>query len=46
VYAELPGAQHAFDVFRSMRFASVVDGAVAFLDWAVERQGGGDSFAG
>jgi acetyl esterase/lipase len=45
VYAELPGAQHAFDVFRSVRFDAVVDGAVAFLDWAVERQGGGDSFA-
>jgi len=31
VYAELRGAQHAFDVFRSPRFESVVDAVTAFL---------------
>ena len=30
VYAELPGAQHGFDVFRSRRFDSVVDAIEAF----------------
>jgi acetyl esterase/lipase len=30
VYAELPGAQHGFDLFRSRRFASVVDAIEAF----------------
>ncbi len=32
VYVELPGAQHAFDLFVSLRFAAVVDGAETFLD--------------
>jgi acetyl esterase/lipase len=32
VYAELPGAQHAFDLFHSIRFDTVVDGVVEFLD--------------
>jgi hypothetical protein len=27
----LPGAQHSFDLFRSLRFDHVVDGIVAFL---------------
>jgi acetyl esterase/lipase len=31
VYAELPGAQHSFDLFRSPRFESVVDAVEAFL---------------
>jgi acetyl esterase/lipase len=31
VYAELPGAQHGFDRFRSLRFEAVVDGVAAFL---------------
>ena len=30
VYAELPGAQHGFDIFRSRRFDSVVDAIAAF----------------
>ncbi|WP_433497337.1 alpha/beta hydrolase [Sphaerimonospora sp. CA-214678] len=30
VYAELPGAQHAFDLFHSLRFESVVDAIEAF----------------
>jgi acetyl esterase/lipase len=31
VYAELPGGQHGFDRFRSLRFDAVVDGVEAFL---------------
>lgn len=40
VYAELPGGQHAFDLFHSLRFESVVDGAEAFAAWvrATHRQ--------
>ncbi|HEY4349347.1 MAG TPA: alpha/beta hydrolase, partial [Gaiellaceae bacterium] len=30
VYAELPGGQHTFDLFDSLRFASVVNGIEAF----------------
>jgi acetyl esterase/lipase len=30
VYTELPGGQHTFDLFESLRFASVVDGIEAF----------------
>ncbi len=30
VYAELPGGQHSFDLFESLRFASVIDGIEAF----------------
>jgi hypothetical protein len=33
VYAELPGAQHAFDLFHSLRFEAVVDAAEAFTAW-------------
>jgi hypothetical protein len=29
-YAELPGGQHTFDLFESLRFASVIDGIEAF----------------
>lgn len=32
-YAELPGAQHAFDILHSLRCASAVDGVAAFLEW-------------
>jgi acetyl esterase/lipase len=32
VYAELRGAQHGFDLFRSPRFEAVVDGIEVFLD--------------
>jgi len=30
VYAELPGAQHSFDLLTSIRFEAVIDGIVAF----------------
>jgi acetyl esterase/lipase len=33
VYAELPGAQHAYDVFSSVRCAHVVRGVDRFLHW-------------
>jgi acetyl esterase/lipase len=33
VYAELPGAQHGFDRFRSLRYEAVVDGIEAFAGW-------------
>jgi len=33
VYAELPGAQHTFDLFHSLRFAAVVDAIEAFASW-------------
>jgi acetyl esterase/lipase len=33
VYAELPGAQHAFDVFPSIRSAHVVRGIDRYLNW-------------
>ncbi len=32
VYAELPGGQHSFDLFRSPRYAAVVDGIEEFTD--------------
>ncbi|OZM74569.1 alpha/beta hydrolase [Amycolatopsis antarctica] len=32
-YAEISGAQHAFDVFPSIRSAHVVRGVARFLDW-------------
>lgn len=35
VYAELPGAQHAFDLFHSIRFEQVIDGIEAFLAWVI-----------
>jgi len=36
-YAELGGAQHAFDVFPSIRSAHVVRGVERFLDWTFTR---------
>lgn len=33
VYAELPGAQHSFDLFHSIRFEAVVDAVEAFAAW-------------
>lgn len=39
-YAELKGAQHAFDIFPSIRSAAVVQGVADFLDWARARQCG------
>ncbi|MFE7359085.1 alpha/beta hydrolase, partial [Streptomyces sp. NPDC057543] len=38
VYAELPGAQHSFDVFHSPRFEAVVDGVEAFAAWVLATQ--------
>jgi dipeptidyl aminopeptidase/acylaminoacyl peptidase len=38
VYTELPGAQHAFDLFHSLRFEAVVDAIEAFAAW-VRSQG-------
>ena len=37
VYAELSGAQHGFDLFRSWRFSAVVDGVDAFCTAALGR---------
>lgn len=37
VYAELPGAQHGFDFFYSIRFEAVVDGIEAFAEWVRAR---------
>ena len=36
VYAELPGAQHGFDLFHSVRFDAVVDAIVTFAGWVVQ----------
>ncbi|MET8405325.1 alpha/beta hydrolase [Streptomyces sp900116325] len=35
VYAELPGAQHAFDLYHSARFEAVVDCVEAFAAWVL-----------
>jgi hypothetical protein len=32
VYVEVPGAQHAFEVFNSVRCREVIGGIVQFLD--------------
>ena len=48
VYAELRGAQHAFDIFLSPRTAPVIEGVERFL-WAVHRDwaaGHGDAGEG
>jgi acetyl esterase/lipase len=36
-YAEIGGAQHAFDIFPSIRSAHVVRGVERFLDWVYSR---------
>jgi acetyl esterase/lipase len=41
LYAELPGAQHAFEVFRSLRTAHVVDAIARFLAVMYAERGGG-----
>ncbi|WP_083502327.1 alpha/beta hydrolase [Sphaerimonospora mesophila] len=41
VYAELPGAQHAFDLFHSLRFESVVDAIEDFAAGVGGRAGRG-----
>jgi acetyl esterase/lipase len=38
VYAELPGAQHAFDLFGSFRFEQVVDAIEGFTAWVRSRE--------
>ncbi len=38
VYAELPGAQHAFEIFASLRAAFVLHGVERFLAWALSRE--------
>jgi acetyl esterase/lipase len=38
VYAELPGAQHGFDRFHSLRFDTVVDAIEAFAAWVRSRE--------
>jgi acetyl esterase/lipase len=38
VYAEVPGAQHAFDLFHSIRFETVVDAIEAFAAWVRSRE--------
>ena len=43
VYAELPGAQHTFDLFHSLRFEAVVDAIEAFAAWV--RTNGGHEIA-
>ena len=37
VYAELPGGQHGFDVFYSIRFEAVVDAIEGFAAWVTSR---------
>lgn len=38
VYAELPGGQHTFDLFHSLRFDTVVRGIEAFAAWVRARE--------
>ncbi|MEU0130862.1 alpha/beta hydrolase [Streptomyces sp. NPDC006289] len=35
VHAELPGAQHSFDLFHSLRFEAVVDAVESFAAWVL-----------
>ena len=44
-YAELPGAQHGFDLFRSRRFETVVDAIEAFAAWVTSTRGRGTARA-
>ncbi len=37
-YAELPGAQHAFEVFHSVRTDHTVNAVTAFLEWCYARR--------
>jgi acetyl esterase/lipase len=37
VYAEIPGAQHAFEIFPSMRSTFVIHGVERFLAWVYSR---------
>jgi acetyl esterase/lipase len=38
VYAELPRAQHVFDLFHSLRFERVVDAIEGFAAWVRSRE--------
>jgi acetyl esterase/lipase len=38
-YAELPGGQHVFDMFHSLRDEAVIDGIEAFTTWVRSRSG-------
>ena len=38
-YAELPGTQHAFDIFPSIRSAQVLRGVEQFLEWSYATRG-------
>ena len=38
VYAELPDAQHTFDLFHSIRCEAVVDAVESFAEWAASRR--------
>jgi acetyl esterase/lipase len=38
VYLELPGAEHAFDCFRSPRTEETIDGIHRFLEWSRAKQ--------
>ncbi|GEC08580.1 hypothetical protein SSP24_62350 [Streptomyces spinoverrucosus] len=40
VYVELPGAQHAFDLFHSLRFETVVNAVEVFAAWVRSTQAG------
>ena len=40
VYAEIPGAQHAFEVFPSVRTGHVIRGVATFCAWALARHQG------
>jgi acetyl esterase/lipase len=46
VYAELPGAQHGFDLFRSRRFETVVDAIEAFAAHTRSRRRAAEPAAG
>lgn len=37
VYAELPGTQHNFDFFHSLRYHAITDATQAFVEWATHR---------
>ena len=37
LYAELPGGQHAFDLFFYLRYSYVIEAVAAFGDWAARR---------
>jgi acetyl esterase/lipase len=43
VYAELPDAQHSFDLFHSIRFETVVDGIEGFTAWVRSRRPAGQA---